>query len=348
MRILWLVVVAMVLGGVVAETNLCWAQTESVSPDNNSADAANVIEKSLRAVVTIRAQTPSGVSSGSGFVCDSSGIVVSNLHVVRDATQVAVQLSSGEVFDQIRVIGYDERRDLVVLKLPGFKMPTLPLGDSDSVGPGDTVFAIGSPLGIDELENTVTQGIVSGIRVLESGIRVIQTDAAVSSGNSGGPLLNGQGEVVGIVTFRVIAGDDLNFTIPINYVRGLLDLETQLTLSELNAELTDAVDLFEPESQTGISGDWKSLSSGTLKRLWTDGDYLYGETLRADGTALPATWTYELQKQEDGSYKGVSRSTLGGKPQQTIIRQVSENRLEYSSRKGTRGRWEKAVWVRQK
>jgi serine protease Do len=256
-----------------------------------------LVERCLPAVVQVRSQAAEGTKSGSGFVVKSSGVVVTNLHVVRGATQVAIKLATNEVFDEVRVIGFDEKRDLVLLKFAGFNLPTIPLGDSDQVKQGERLVAIGHPSG---LENTVSEGICSNVRVLESGIRVIQTDAAASPGNSGGPLLNKQGQAIGVVSFGV-SEKSLIFAYPINYVQGLLELDSQMTLSELSSRLAGKTDLFA--SGSGIEGRWKSLKSGTIKTLRMDGDFIYGDGSAADGSP----YTYELKKQPDGTYSGFGR-----------------------------------------
>lgn len=264
--------------------------------DAISAEA--VIEKVMPAIVAIRADTPEGVSAGTGFLVDSAGVVVTNLHVIEGATRVAVKLHSGDQYTQIKVASFDLDRDLAILRLPGFDLPTVQLGNSDNVKVGATVYAIGNPLGLEE---SVTKGIVSGIRVRENGTKVIQTDSAVSPGNSGGPLINEKGHVVGVVTFKISAGENLNFAVPINYVRALLSFEQLITLDELAQKLRKTnVSLFANKSDdNSLTGTWLSLTSNTHRQLRQDGDYLYG-TFEGDGYS----GTFDLKKQEDGSYKG--------------------------------------------
>ena len=258
-----------------------------------------VVERTLPAVVQVRAQTRDGTRSGSGFIVKSSGVVVTNLHVVRDASTVAIKLASNEVFDEVRVVGFDEKRDLVLLKFAGFNLPTIPLGNSDEVKPGEGVVAIGHPSGF---ENTVTQGIVSSIRVLNPGVKVIQTGVAASPGNSGGPLLNKRGQVVGVVSFRA-SEKSLVFAYAINYVQGLLTLESQMTLAELSSSLAGKIDLFGSTSEGGLGGRWKSLQTGTLKALRVKGEFIYGDQSNPDGSSH----TYELKKQANGTYAGHGR-----------------------------------------
>jgi serine protease Do len=171
-------------------------------------------------------QSQRHVSSGSGFIITDDGYILTNNHVVEGATKLQVTLDTGEKFEA-KVIGTDPMIDLGLIKIDpkGKKLPTLPLGDSDSLKIGNWVMAIGNPLG---LERTVTVGVVSGKkRQVPIGTTVpglanfIQTDAAINFGNSGGPLLDAQGRVVGISTaiFRGELAEGIGFAIPINEAR---------------------------------------------------------------------------------------------------------------------------------
>ncbi len=158
-------------------------------------------------------------SLGSGFVLDRDGYIVTNNHVVEDADETKVRLSTGEEFDA-EVVGRDPKTDLALIRIDAdVSLNPLPLGDSDSLKVGEWVVAIGSPFG---LEQTVTAGIVSAKgRVIGAGPYddFIQTDASINPGNSGGPLLSLDGEVVGINTAIVASGQGIGFAIPINMAR---------------------------------------------------------------------------------------------------------------------------------
>jgi len=118
------------------------------------------------ATVLIRAALPGGgLSTGSGFIVDPSGTIVTNFHVVEGADRVEVRLATGDVHEVTAVRAADRLRDLAVLQAPGFRFPTVQLGDSDAVRPGDHVVVIGNALGV--LENSVTAGVISGLRDLE-------------------------------------------------------------------------------------------------------------------------------------------------------------------------------------
>ena len=155
---------------------------------------------------------------GSGFITRSDGVLLTNAHVVEGADTVKVTLPDGRSFPG-KVLGADPFTDVAVVKVAANDLPVAPLGNSADVRPGQWAIAIGNPLGLD---NTVTMGIVSAKarqNALGGGQRVahIQTDAAVNPGNSGGPLINDRGQVIGINTaIRQAPGGGLSFAIPIN------------------------------------------------------------------------------------------------------------------------------------
>lgn len=175
--------------------------------------------QATQSVVLIDVRTSSTSRQGSGFLVDENGRILTNQHVIRDVQSIRVKLSSGDVYDSVRILAVDERRDLAILQIAGFKLPALELGDSDAVRIGTPVVLIGSPMG---LENTVTTGIVSGRRQEPEGYQLLQMSAPASRGSSGGPLMTMDGVVVGIASSQMNAGQNLNFALPINYARGLL------------------------------------------------------------------------------------------------------------------------------
>lgn len=166
------------------------------------------------------------VGQGSGFIIDHSGVILTNAHVVDNANKVTVTLKDGRIFKG-EVKGVDEITDLAVVKInaQGSELPIAPLGDSSTVRVGDWAIAVGNPVGLD---NTVTLGIIStlGRSAAKAGIpdkrvEFIQTDAAINPGNSGGPLLNAQGEVIGINTAIRADAMGIGFAIPINQAKSL-------------------------------------------------------------------------------------------------------------------------------
>ncbi len=160
-------------------------------------------------------------SLGSGFIINKDGYIITNNHVVEGADEVQVQLTDKRKYDA-KVIGSDSKTDLAVIKISAKDLPAATLGDSDEIKVGDWVIAVGNPFGLD---HTVTAGIVSAKgRVIGAGPYddFIQTDASINPGNSGGPLFNLKGEVVGVNTAIVAAGQGIGFAIPINMAKGLI------------------------------------------------------------------------------------------------------------------------------
>jgi S1-C subfamily serine protease len=158
---------------------------------------------------------------GSGFITRSDGVVLTNAHVVDGAGEVTVTLPDGRSYSG-KVLGGDRFTDVAVVKVVATGLPVAPLGDSSKLRAGEWAVAIGNPFGLD---NTVTAGIISAIQrtnAVGEGQRVpyIQTDAAVNPGNSGGPLINDRGQVIGINTaIRQAPGAGLSFAVPINLAR---------------------------------------------------------------------------------------------------------------------------------
>jgi len=159
---------------------------------------------------------------GSGFIISKDGYIVTNNHVVENATEIIVTIGDKDDY-KAKVIGRDSKTDVALIKIDAKKdLPTVPLGDSDDVKIGEWVMAIGNPFG---LSHTVTVGIVSAkYRNIGSGPydNFIQTDASINPGNSGGPLFNTEGEVIGINTAIVAQGQGIGFAVPVNMAKTLL------------------------------------------------------------------------------------------------------------------------------
>ncbi|MFP3980167.1 MAG: DegQ family serine endoprotease [Desulfobacterales bacterium] len=205
-------------------------------------------------------------SLGSGFVLDKEGHIVTNHHVIKDADEIQVKLQSGKEYDA-EIIGTDESTDLALIKIPPeADLPTLELGSSKKTKIGQWVVAIGNPFGLD---HTVTSGIISAKgRVIGAGPYddFIQTDASINPGNSGGPLLNMNGEVIGINTAIVAAGQGIGFAIPSDLAKDIISQLKQsgevtrgwlgVGIQELNPELREYYDVDEGVLVTQVfSGD---------------------------------------------------------------------------------------------
>ncbi|HEX7239509.1 MAG TPA: trypsin-like peptidase domain-containing protein [Longimicrobiaceae bacterium] len=203
------------------EPALAWARQSGPSVQGGT-DEQNVIRVARQispAVVGIT--TPR--SSGSGVVVRREGVIVTNAHVVGNATQVEVSLANGQRVAG-RVLGRDPGNDVAVVRIPPARdLPVAPIGDSDRLLVGQAAIAIGNPLG---LERTVTTGVVSAVNRSPQGIELgglIQTDAAINPGNSGGPLMDSRGQVVGINTVIYTQATGLGFAIPINLVTDIVE-----------------------------------------------------------------------------------------------------------------------------
>ncbi|MGN1032153.1 MAG: S1C family serine protease [Intestinibacter sp.] len=197
-----------------------------------------VSKKALPSVVGITTTTVSSdnffsmptesTGVGTGIIVDSNGYILTNSHVISDgqARTVNVLFSDGSTIDG-NVAWYDSQLDLAIVKVQKTGLTAAELGDSDSVSIGDISIAIGNPYGLD-LASTVTQGIISGldrtISTQETTMTgLIQTDASINSGNSGGPLLNTNGQVIGINTAKASEGEGLGFAIPINTAKPIIE-----------------------------------------------------------------------------------------------------------------------------
>ncbi|BAU14950.1 HtrA2 peptidase [Leptolyngbya sp. NIES-3755] len=157
--------------------------------------------------------------TGSGFIISADGLILTNAHVVSGADTVSVTMKDGREL-RGRVVGQDPLTDVAVIRVQANNLPTVALGNSETLKPGEWAIAIGNPLGLD---NTVTAGIISAtgrssseVRVPDKRVSFIQTDAAINPGNSGGPLLNQRGEVIGMNTAIIGGAQGLGFAVPIN------------------------------------------------------------------------------------------------------------------------------------
>jgi S1-C subfamily serine protease len=177
----------------------------------------------------------SPVSQGSGFIVTSDGLAGSNYHVLRGVTQAFVECCNGRKFKIASIEGADLEKDLVVFQLYEVgssekpqNLPHVAVATSKDLKVGQKVIAIGSPQG---LENTVSDGILSAIREYDS-VRYLQITAPISPGSSGGPVLNSDGQMIGVATFQFERGQNLNFAIAADYIQPLLDQHFQVSMKE--------------------------------------------------------------------------------------------------------------------
>lgn len=211
-------------------------ETVTLQEDSAIIDAVAKVSPSVVSIVSTRnVQSFFGnfeqKGAGTGFVIKSNGLIATNQHVVSIKAKYTVLTSDGKSYDA-EVVAEDPLNDLALMKISANNLPVADLGDSDALKVGQRVIAIGNALG--EYQNTVTSGVVSAIgRTIIAGSGdgtseqlegMIQTDAAINLGNSGGPLVNLAGQVIGINTAIDLQGNQIGFAIPINSVKSALDL----------------------------------------------------------------------------------------------------------------------------
>lgn len=207
--------------------------------EGSIADIADKVSKSVVSIVTSTTtrnffgQDYSSSAAGTGVIATADGYVITNKHVINGATKVTVILDDGTTYEDVEVVAVDPLDDIAYLKIKDVSdLTPATLGDSKTISVGQQVIAIGNALG--EYQNTVTSGIISGTGRsvtasdgtgynVETLTDMIQTDAAINSGNSGGPLVNAAGEVIGINTATSTSAENMGFAIPISSVKGMLN-----------------------------------------------------------------------------------------------------------------------------
>ena len=155
--------------------------------------------------------------TGSGVIVESTGVILTNFHVIDGAKSVAIELSDGEIFQEVALIVSDPRRDIAALKISGFDLPTSSFGNSNDVKVGDRVTVIGSPRGYI---GTLSEGVISARRKMD-GYELFQLDASISKGSSGGGVFDKKGKLIALAVGVIDGAQNLNFAVPINYARGL-------------------------------------------------------------------------------------------------------------------------------
>ncbi|MBO0727245.1 MAG: trypsin-like peptidase domain-containing protein [Blastocatellia bacterium] len=192
---------------------------------------SEIAREQSKAVVIIEALDERGsvTGQGSGFIVTPQGAVVTNLHVVQGAASLRVKLPGGDAYKTSDLVDVDDAKDIAVVKIKGFKLPVVRLGDSDKAETGEAVIAISSPEG---LVNSISTGVISGVRRFDTH-RVFQISAPISQGSSGGALFNSRGEVIGVITYLLKSGQNINFAVPINYARGMIGDQPSKTLADL-------------------------------------------------------------------------------------------------------------------
>jgi hypothetical protein len=271
---------------------VCTALPAAAAGPPASAGAAiplpQLFRQSAPAVVVITQSDAAGhpTSLGSGFFVSPNGVLVTNAHVIAPdpgAVRLSVKLSTGAILNDVRVIHVDPRRDVAVLAVQTTGVPFLRVGDSDAVQVGETVIAIGNPEG---LELTMTTGIVEGIRVdPTTGAHFIQHQAPLSHGSSGGPLLDPQGEVIGINSFVVRGAQNLNGAVPINDAKPYFNDGAMMTWTDYARGATASGSAPTIAAPPGPGTAPASPQSPTLTYFVNTDFYRNGSILLRDGFA---------------------------------------------------------------
>ena len=209
-------------------------QPEAVAPRAPTTfTPAQIAEKATPSVVLIK--TSSQIGTGFAVWKDR---VATNLHVLAGAREATVITTDGREFKDVQVLGVDPAHDLAVLRLPIDNLVPLTLGDSSAVKAGERVVAIGHPMG---LGNTVSDGIISAVRVMDPRVTLLQITAPIAPGSSGGPIFNDRAEVIGVATLFAAEGQNLNFGVPVQYLKPLLLAEQPIPLAALAGRMDMAL-----------------------------------------------------------------------------------------------------------
>ena len=249
-------------------TAICLVVVSSSLAQDKQHTVSEVVKGTIDAVVLIVVSDDAGkpLAEGSGFIASSDGKIVTNHHVIAGAHSAIVKLNNGAFFPVEGVLADDPVLDIAVLKVSGKNLPVLVLADSGTLSVGDHVVAIGSPLG---LENSVSDGIISGFRDDSKGRSWVQTTAPASHGNSGGPLLTMDEKVAGVITWKNTEGENLNFAVPSKLIAAVLTNSAVRPFGALAST--------EPTSVSPVPQErmWTSMTAGWDMKIRIDGDYVY-------------------------------------------------------------------------
>jgi tetratricopeptide (TPR) repeat protein len=240
------------LSNIFISINICLLSLLFIYSPNSysqSLSAEKIYEKVSNAVVIIHAYdyNDSLTKQGSGVVLNDKGYVVTNYHVLSGCERLEI-LHGKEIVPYVDIIGIDVEKDILILKIKAKKFPAVKISDSKTLKIGQRVYAIGSPMGF---ENTISEGIISGLRSYDELRRnFIQITASISSGSSGGAIVNDKGELIGISTLTVKEGQNINFAIPIDDV-----LAVEIRSYTKNDEYKD-FELFEKGYNANKRGDY--------------------------------------------------------------------------------------------
>ncbi|MBC8112987.1 MAG: tetratricopeptide repeat protein [Candidatus Saccharimonas sp.] len=260
-------------------------KARTAAMDKTVQELAAHVKKSV-VVVTFRGRDGERQGLGAGFIIDPSGLIATNMHVIGEARPISVELHDGRKFDVTAIQATERSQDLAILKIDARELPALPLGNSDELQEGQPIVAIGNPIG---LERSVVAGVLSGRRDIE-GRAMLQIALPIERGNSGGPLLDMQGRVHGLLTLKSLKTENLGFAIPINALKPLLEKPNPIPMSRW---LT--IGVLDPEEWTVLPGGRWRQRSGRLFVSGPGGGF-GGRALCLSTQAAPAV-PYEVAVQ---------------------------------------------------
>ena len=265
------------------------AAPQSSSPKKDIPTIAKSAKEAIVTIVTANNDEP--IALGSGFLVSSDGAIATNYHVIASGNVAVVKFADGTVLPVDGILAIDKVHDLAIVKIHGKTFQTLTLGNSDQIQVGEEVVAIGNPLG---LELTVSNGILSGVRITEDEGKFLQTTAPISHGSSGGPLFNMFGEVVGVNTLYLEGGESLNFATPVNEVKNLMTNQSAqlLPLPNEREAKTEKPEPSQSEPSTGAASDTASAREGETVVAPSSGK-------TANNKQLPA---YYVRAYQHGAY----------------------------------------------
>lgn len=205
-----------------------------IFPVISFADADRIFKENNRGVVVIVTYEQKGkpISQGSGFIVREDGAIVTNYHVISNAGNIEIKIGD-KVLEVEGLLHVDKENDLVILKAKGKNLPVVKIGDIGKTNVGEKVYVISGPQG---LENTISDGILSGIRGIDTKRKILQITAPVSEGSSGGPVFNKNSEVIGIATFLIKEAQNLNFAMPLNLIKDKITVKKIIAIKDAETE----------------------------------------------------------------------------------------------------------------
>ena len=300
----------------------------SLATAQEAVDWSSLVEKVMPAVVTIVSADAKDIVQGSGFIISSDGKIVTNFHVVAGKPAILARRSDGSFLVIEGILASDKANDLAILQAERRNLPFVRLGDSDAVKVGEAICVIGSPM---LLEGAVSAGIISAVRELQDGRKLLQIMAPISKGSSGSPVFNRKGEVIGVASFILSEGQNLNFAVPSNAVKALLR-RLGITLSPLPPSPTLSFEeRFERAYQEAIQDAQKiedAWARSEALRFIAEAMAKAGQTERANQVfqlAFQAAQKIEDAKARSWALSGIAEATAeaGQKEQANQVFQLA-------------------------